>query len=607
MKKSILKTYKQVEDWFSETDSHIFAVDTELVDISQLNMKIVGISFCDGERACYIDWILDPCDEIRLIYFLEDIINKSTIIFHNAPFDLRVLHNYKLGVPRDIFCTMTAAHLINENQRKGLKFLAAKYLGATDTMTFEDASADGFHTEKFYRYALNDVVWTWQLYKIFSKELEVQQLEKLFYDIEMPFQYCLCDLAINGIAVDREELIKLQEKMIGVVEDLRIKMCEAGGISDILTPLPDNTTERKTSLNINSPKQLADFIRFNLGIGLTQKTKGGDGYCTDKNVLNSIKHKHKFIRLLLEYRTASKLLNSFLIPLPTLIEADGRIRVNFHNTVAVTGRVSASRLHQLPKENTGPVPVRQCFIPAEGKVLICADYAGQELRVLGHVSKDPTMIDAFKNKIDVHFMIANIFFDLGIPPEALVETHKDYKKYRKKFKNERDKIKTVNFGIAYGKTAYGFAKDWNIPVPEAEKFIEGYFKRFPNIKKAISKCTFLVKQQKAIRNLTGRVRRFGRWVSHRQFRQAFNFLIQSASADMMKKAAGDFREVCLKHSVWKCLFVLTLHDELVYEVKKEYAEEIRVALKHAMENAIELCMPLVADVGIGNNYSEAKL
>lgn len=605
MKKSILKNLKEVEDWFSETDSHIFAVDTELEDIRQLHMFITGISFCDGERACYIDWF-HTHDEIKLINLLEEVIKSSTIIFHNAPFDLRVLHNYKLGVPRDIFCTMTAAHLINENQRKGLKFLAAKNLGATDTMDFETASVDGFHTEKFYRYALNDVVWTWQLYEIFKPELEKQKLEELFYDIEMPFQYCLRDLAINGIAVDREELIKLQEKMIGVVTDLRLKMYEAGGITHTLKVKKDGSEESIPSVNINSHQQLADLIRFELGIDLTEKTPSG-GYSTKGIVLESVKHKHKFIELLLEYRSASKLLNSFLIPLPTLIEADGRIRVNFHNTVAVTGRVTASRLHQLPKENTGPVPVRQCFVPAEGKVLICGDYAGQELRVLGHVSKDPTMIESFKNKIDVHFMIANIFFELGIPDEALVETHKDYKKYRKKFKNERDKIKTVNFGIAYGKTAYGFAKDWNIPVPEAEKFIDGYFKRFPNIKKAIDKCIFLVKQQKAIRNLTGRIRRFGKYVSYRQFRQAFNFLVQGPSADMMKKAAGDFREVHLKHPKWECIFVLTLHDELVYEVKKEYAGEVRIALKCAMENAIELCMPLVADVGVGENYQEAKL
>lgn len=501
---------------------------------------------------------------------------------------------------------MVAAHLILETQRKSLKLLAQKYLGVEETVTWDEAITQGFHSKKFYKYATNDVIWTWQLYEIFKVELEKQHLEDLFYNIEMPFQFCLRNLSINGILVNRDELIKLQEKMVGVVTDLQLKMYEAGNIEYMEQLLFDGSTEIIPNVNLNSPKQLQNFIIKDLGVKLTERTKSGKYYSTKSRVLEPIKHKHKFIELLLAYRSATKMLGSFLIPLPELIESDGRIRVNFMNTVAVTGRVSASRLHQLPKEQTGPVPVRQCFVPPKGKVLLCADYAGQELRVLAHVSKDPTMIQAFKDKIDVHFLIANIFFKLGIPIEALVETHPDYKSYRKKFKNERDKIKTVNFGIAYGKTEYGFAKDWNIPKAEAKAFIDDYFKRFPLIKEAISKCAFLVRQQKAIRNLTGRVRRF-QWVDDRVLRQAFNFLIQSASADQMKKAAGDFRVVCLEHLEWECLFILTLHDELVYEVKKQYAEEAAKQLKYCMENTIKLSVPFIADVGIGLNYAEAKM
>lgn len=607
MNRQIITTAKEAYKWFVQNNTDkILSCDTECKNINYLDMKIAGISFCNGKNVCYIDLLDNPQYNKILKYIRQEFRYQIVkVIFHNAPFDLRILKQLGCEVTPRIFCTMTAAHLIDENQRKSLKLLAQKYLGVEDTISWDEAIAQGFHSKKFYKYATNDSIWTWQLYEIFKEELKKQHLEDLFYNIEMPFQFCLRDLTINGILADRNELIKLQEKMIGVVADLQLKMYEAGNIEYVEQYLIDGSKELIPSVNLNSPKQLQELIINQLDIKLTEKTDTGQ-LSTKNRVLESIKNKHKFISLLLEYRSASKLLNSFLIPLPKLIESDGRIRVDFRNTVAVTGRVSASRLHQLPKDNTGPVPIRQCFIPPKGKILLCADYAGQELRVLAHVSKDPTMIQAFKDKIDVHFLIANIFFKLGIPTEALVETHPDYKSYRKKFKNERDKIKTVNFGIAYGKTEHGFAKDWNIPKAEAKKFIDDYFKRFPLIKEAISKCTLLVRQQKAIRNLTGRIRRF-QWVDDRVLRMAFNFLIQGPSADMMKKAAGDVRELCLHHLEWECLLVLTVHDELVYEIKKEHVEEALPLIKETMEAAIKLCIPIIVDIGVGDNYAEAKI
>lgn len=605
MIKSALKTYKDIKAWFDKANTDILAIDTELVDKNWLTMKLAGISFCDGKQACYID-LVDGLEDTGIVtYYLSTILtNTKLVIFHNAPFDLMVLYKYSFIVPDNIFCTMTAAHLIDENQRKGLKLLAQKYLGVTETIDWNEAITQGFHSHKFYNYALNDVYWTWKLAQIFIPELKRQGLWDLWYNIERPFQWCLRDLAINGIAVDGKKLLELHEQLRKEIVRLQLKMYEVGEIEYYVQMLLDGTKEIIPTINLNSSQQLVELITDKLKVELTETTDKGQ-LSTKNSVLKSVENKHEFIKLLLEYRIAAKILNSFLIPLPNLIQEDGRIRVNFMNTVAVTGRVSASRLHQLPKDNTGPVPVRQCFIAPPEKKLICADYAGQELRVLAHVSKDPTMIQAFKDKIDVHFLIANIFFDLKIPVEALVETHPDYKSYRKKFKAERDKIKAVNFGIAYGKSAYGFSKDWGIPEKEAKKFIDDYFKRFPKIKKAIAKCSYKTRQQKAIRNLTGRIRRF-EWVDNAALRQSFNFLIQSASADMMKKAAGNVRQLCLEHSEWECLLVLTVHDELVWEINEQYVEEALPLIKEAMESAIELCIPVVVDINFGDNYQEAK-
>jgi len=251
------------------------------------------------------------------------------------------------------------------------------------------------------------------------------------------------------------------------------------------------------------------------------------------------------------------------------------------------------------------VDVRSFIIAPDGKVLLCGDYAGQELRVLAHVAQEPTMVAAFLKNQDVHLLLANDFYDLGIPEEYITTTHPEYNSIISKFKPQRNDIKTVNFGLAYGKTKYGFAADFGWSVPKAEQFIAKYFERFPKIKIAIDKCNELVKKQKAIRNLMGRIRRFDH-VDDRVLRQAFNFLVQGASADMVKKAAGDTYKLCQLHPKWDCKLVLSVHDELVYEVNDEYKDIALAEIKYTMEHAIELCVPMVVDINYGLNYSIAK-
>jgi DNA polymerase I len=251
------------------------------------------------------------------------------------------------------------------------------------------------------------------------------------------------------------------------------------------------------------------------------------------------------------------------------------------------------------------VDIRSFIIAPPKKVLIVADYAGQEVRILAHITQDPTLLEAFAKNQDPHLAVANKFFDLGIPEECLCTLHPEYEEYRTKYKKERYDSKTINFSIAYGKTAYGFAADWNVSVAKAEKFIEDYFKRFPKIKDAINKCNRLTREQKAIRNLTGRIRRFD-YIDNRAYRMAFNFCIQGAAADMMKKAAGDTYKLCQKYLDWDCKLIMSVHDELVYEIYKKYVDEALPIIKSTMENAVKLCIPMLVDIGYGDNYSQAK-
>jgi len=251
------------------------------------------------------------------------------------------------------------------------------------------------------------------------------------------------------------------------------------------------------------------------------------------------------------------------------------------------------------------VDVRSFIIAPKGKILLCGDYAGQELRVLAHVAQEPTMISAFLSNKDVHLATANGFYELGIPDECLITTHPEHDAIKTKFKEERNNAKVVNFGIAYGKTKYGFAADWGWSVPKAEQFIAKYFERFPQIKTAIDKCNELVKKQKAIRNLTGRIRRFDH-VDDRVLRQAFNFLVQGAAADIGKLAAGNVYKLCLQHPEWDTKLVLSVHDEYVWEILEKYVDIAMPIIKQTIETSIKLRVPMVVDIGYGYNYSEAK-
>ena len=626
MKVSAIKTYANVLNIFKSWDTSILSVDTELTNIDWLTMNIAGLSLCNGRKACYIDLLDNPeqDDILELIkmQFTPGWGGTREFIFHNAPFDLMVLNKYGIDLTgSDIFCTMTAAHLLDENQKKGLKVLAKKYLNIDDSdiMTFNEAASKGMHSNRFYNYAINDAIWTWNLYTIFKKMLAYQDLESLFFNIEMPFQFCLMDMKINGALIDANALKGLRLQTQNLKDKLERVMYEAGGITMVDTTIKQPHSvgisflipSKEPSVNIDSPKQLADLL-IKLGVKLTEKTKPTKVhpkglYSTAAGVLNKVADQHEFIKLLLEYRSVNSLMVKFLKPLPEHAQVDGRIRCNFHNTVAVTGRLSSSKpnLQQLPKDNTGPLPLRQVIIPPKGYKLVCADYSGQELRVLAHVSHDPAMIQAFNDGKDVHLMIANVFFELGIPPEELVESHPNYKEHRKKFKAQRDQIKTVNFGLAYGKTAFGFSKDWNMPVEKAQAFIDSYFARFPKLKEAMDKCADELKAHKQVSTILGRVRRF-KHITNRAIRQAFNHLIQSTSADLVKTAAANVRELCLQHSEWDCRLILSIHDELVWEIKEEYIETAIPLIKYQMEHSVQLAVPMLVDIAAGQTYAEAK-
>jgi len=513
-----------------------------------------------------------------------------------------------------IFCTMTACHLINENIKVGLKSLAKKYLHMENPMTYEQAARYGFDSPEFIDYATNDAIWTWQLHKIFNRTLYQQKLDRLFYDIEMPFQFVLMNLGINGVLFDLDEIDRLSAKVSNDIYEMEYKLRDLAGIKyQTQNMLFSDKKEIVSGVNMGSSDDLVEIIQNKLGLIIEDYTDGGKKGkpkpSVGKITMLKLKGQHEFIDTLRQYKIATKLYQGFLKPFQKFVDIDGRVHAGFHNCVARTGRLSCSNpnLQQSPKERKEyPVDFRGTIIAPEGKTLIVADYSGQELRVLTQVSKDPGLIDAFKNGKDIHLETTNRSFGLNIPDEQLYTSHSKYKELKKKHKKARDNTKnTVVFPVIYGTTAMGVSKSRGVSEKVAQGYIDDFLDLYPGVRKAIERCNNFLKHHKYVYTLSGRRRRLYD-LTPKAYRQAFNFLIQGYSADMIRCAATGVLRAGLEHPEWGLKLILIIHDELVLEVNDSYLEVAKCSVKEAMESAVEMCLPLIADVGTGKKYSEAK-
>lgn len=583
METSVIKSFDELKDWLKAINQSIISFDCETTSLKQLELEMIGFSLCDGKRACYVDLAFEPEKLIALIgFYLEEVIN--TTVMHSAPFDLRVLYKYNIE-PKKVICTQTLSHLINENwQSKSLKFLAHEVLGVpqSDIQKWSEAEKCGIQSPTFYEYATNDAIWTWQLYKKFAPQLKEQKLEHLAYDIEMPFQFVLRDLEMNGMLVDKVAAKEMLYRVRHLMYSIENEMLELwGGKYEVkCTPRSKKVTVEPT-INFGSTDQLVPIIRDTLGleIGLTKKKKPS----IDKHVLKRLAGKHPFIDLLIKYRQVTQLHNMFLKPFSGFVDSDNRIRPSFHNTVAVTGRLSCSspNLEQLPKE-TDIANFRNLFIAPDNHMLIVADYSGQELRVLGEESQDLVLKKAFADGEDLHSITAE---RMGI---------------------SRNEAKTVNFGIAYGKGAYGLSKDFDISIEEGQRMLDKFFNTYPRVKTRIEQSRMQIWKHGYITNMSGRRRRFpnirklGKWGRERCFRVGFNFLIQGFSADVTKVAAANI----IKDKNLR--LVNLIHDEVVVECHKNYVEQGVKYIRKCMINAVKMSIPFEVDIKIGSHYGQCK-
>ena len=605
-----------------------FSIDTETTSLRQDELEVTMITLSNKSQDMIIPLYINDYNMTKnhdeglylkannpglAVKALNKCIKTSCkTVQHNSAFDLRVLK--KIGVDlfkNKLFDTMIAAHLLDENRSKSLKVLTREIL-AREVVDFDLETSH--YSENFYKYAVADSRNTYDLYDYFLPSiLENNKLKKLFFQIEMPFQKIIAQMGINGVDIDvtKYEIVKekLSEEVLKLNANLLVELDEDYSLQVDLWGKPVGVT---STINFNSSQQLIGIFN-KLGLEITEVTASGN---PSVGKVTIDKHKdNPFVKLLKNYKVANKLMNGFVTPLPNFIQADNKVRPSFNDTGARTGRLSCSQpnLQQLPnnRDDYNPIDFRSLFIAPEGYKMVTVDYSGQEVAVAAQVSRDETLVESLNNGYDMHLAIANQFYNLGIPKEALNKSHKDYERYKDEHGDSRKKAKTITFGLMYGKGAFGFSKDFGISEDEAQEIVDKYFEGMPQLKQAIDDSAEELKKYGYVTNLAGRRRHFEQneqgYYANASFRQAFNFKIQGFSADMLRAAMVNTWYRSVKHKEYDIKPIMTVHDEAVYIVKEEHLESACTLIKQAFEDVCKnFVVPVNADVVTGNSYSEAK-
>lgn len=376
MKKTIITNLSQFQDWWESEHRPIMAFDTETTSLNYIDMELVGFSLATDTAACYVPYyeVISLAGTDDSIINLIDIIREiDLLIIHNASFDLKVLYKYGI-TPKNIFCTLIGSQLLNENLPfHNLKYLAEHWLKipADQIKKWEEVSAD-MTSPEFADYSMNDSIWAYQLYELESKALKKQNLEHVFYNVEMPFQFVLRDLEINGIAVDRKEYESAKEELPKLLEESLIEMCKAADVEYWYDTDLFGNKILSTNVNFNSSPQIIELIENTLGFEITERTKPSKTHPKGQKSFNakvkaSFKGKHLFFEHLAKYDELESLLSSFVLPLEDYIDSDGRVRTSYG--MKRTGRLSSSKPNLQnqpnPKKKKLIYNYRKIFVPGE--------------------------------------------------------------------------------------------------------------------------------------------------------------------------------------------------------------------------------------------------
>jgi DNA polymerase-1 len=570
-----------------------FSLDTETTSLDPMLADLVGLSFCcDDEVAWYVPVAHDTLDvqlgweRVRevLAPILEDPGAGKT--GQNLKYDLKVLARHGVALAGLDGDTLIADYLLSPDRRSHkLDDLALVHLEHRMISYGEavegDATFASVPLETARDYAAEDAHVAWLLDDKLTARLEEEGLAELYRGLELPLIGVLSRMEINGIGVDGEFLGQLSEELAGRIEAAQQRCYEAAGVE----------------FNIGSVKQLREVLFDKLGLPVIKKTKTGPS--TNESVLTELALQHPLPEAILDYRSLVKLKNTYVDPLPTLVNPEtGRIHTNFSQTTAATGRLASNdpNLQNIPVRTDEGRRIRQAFVAPEGRVFLSADYSQVELRILAHlVGGRGGFAEAFAAGADVHGETAAGLFE--VPSEEVTP-------------QQRSIAKAVNFGIIYGQSAFGLAQALRISRGEAGEYIERYKERFPEIEEHRQATLEGARDKGYVETLLGRRRPVpdlasGNFAARSAAeRIAINTPVQGSAADLIKRAmiAVDQR---LGEEFLGQQLLLQVHDELLLEVDEDRAEAVGEMVRHEMAIAIELAVPVVVDIGRGRNWDEA--
>lgn len=588
-----------------------FAIDTETTSTRALQADLVGISIAIPKQpgAVEVDQLdtyylpvghalpTDTVPQLPLaetLALLKPVLEDETVgkIGHNLKYEMHVFSRYGIrlrGVADD---SMIADYLVDPERAHGLKEAAQGQLGYTMTPISEligtgakAITMDKVLTERAATYAGADAAVTFELAHAERAKLTEIGLLNLYETIELPLVTTLAEVEQQGVALDVGHLQRLSAQLAEQLQALELKVCTLVG----------------KEFNLNSPKQLSVVLFDDLGLptaGIKKNPSGG--FSTDAAMLEKLAPKHEVVRLILEYRQLAKLKSTYADSLPTLINPHtGRLHTSLNQTVAATGRLSSTdpNLQNIPVKTELGREIRKAFIAgAPDCVLMSADYSQIELRLLAHYSEDPAFLEAFRQGEDIHRRTAAEIF--GCSQEQVTS-------------DMRRIAKTVNFGVAYGQTAFGLAQTLNVPQKEASGIIERFRTRYPRVQQYVAQMIAFAKEHGYVTTLTGRRRHLpdvtaaNRTLRELAERMAINTPLQGTAADIIKLAMVAIQRA-LPASGLQARMILQVHDELVFELPKGEVEALTALIRPIMEGAMTLKVPLQVDVNTGSNWKDAK-
>jgi len=552
--------------------------------------KLLGIGIKTTDMPTHI-LFFDENNEDSFIKDFKPIFEDKAIekIGYNLKPDIVVLFRLGIGIENIAFDAMIGQYLINPTESSySINNLSKEYLGYTgideetllgkgkNKKTFEQISKE--ETGNYISFILDTV---FKIEDKMKKILEEYEMLNLFYNVELPLIEVLASMEFYGFKIDKEELERLGTEYDEEIKRLTNEIYDlAGG-----------------EFNINSTKQLGDVLFNRLDLPVIKKTK--TGFSTDAEVLEKLKDRHPIINKILRYRQIVKLKSTYIDGLLSLVNGNTkRIHSSFNQTVTSTGRISSTEpnLQNIPIKTDDGRKIRKAFVAEKDYLLVDADYSQIELRVLAHISKDPKLIEAFKNNEDIHRKTASEVFN--VPMEEVTP-------------RMRSNAKAVNFGIIYGISDYGLARDLDIPRKEAKEYIDNYLRNYQKVKEYMENIVKEGKEKGYVETILHRRRYIpelnAKNMNIKSFgeRVAMNTPIQGSAADIIKMAMVKvYKE--LKRRNLKSRLILQIHDELIIEAYKDEVEEVKELLKDTMENAIELNVPLLVDLEVGASWYETK-